>query len=183
MNADDSGSLRRSDGIDSSDVVLLEKPQSSQCDRSQKLSRDTITYETEKKHQSPSSKTPLLYAKNVQSYQESSSSSPQPISDQIQQKNVFLSHESAALSFYNAEKDGSSGSDLESIKTERIEEFVIKTVSTIATTAAYISADDESEIKGCTSSASNTNPFFNSTIEDGTVKEIFKGKRGLNRLF
>ena len=158
--SDDNGSLRKSvDGIDSSDVVLLEKtPNSSQREK-QQINRDTIIFETEKKHQSPSSKTPLLYAKNVQSYQEQ-----QPINEQIQQKSVaaaFLSS-SSSDNFYNVkENDLKNIDELDAARgAEEVEEFVVR--------------------KNATTEDSKCNPFFNSTIEDGTVKEVFKGRHILH---
>ncbi|KAG5681932.1 hypothetical protein PVAND_011334 [Polypedilum vanderplanki] len=166
LASDDNNSVRRIDGVDSSEIVLLEKPAtSSQRERlqQQQNSRDTIIYETEKRHQSPSSKTPLLYAKNVQSYQEQ-----QPISEQIQQKsvaNVFLSHETT-LNFYHAEGDDINvGINNETMtKVEIIDELAIKNLS----------VDNETKGHTSTTSASNTNPFFTSTVEDCTVKEIAK---------
>jgi hypothetical protein len=95
--SDEDACLDRHDAVDSSDIVLIEKSLSLR-DKSQ---RDTITYETEKKlHQTPSSKTPLLYAKNVHSYQE-------PVNEQFQQKSqssTLLSQEKKTFNdFYNSE--------------------------------------------------------------------------------
>jgi hypothetical protein len=78
LTADEGGSSPRSDVVDSSDIVLIEKASPKQP--------TTITYETEKdikKHQSPSSSTPLLYANNVQSYQHAQSNN-----EQMQQKSA-----------------------------------------------------------------------------------------------
>lgn len=139
------------DGVDSSDVVVLLDKSQTQRDRS---SRDTLTFETEKKHQqhSPSSKTPLLYAKNVQSYHEQP-----PINEQIQQKSNLLSHCENSSSF-----DGFYNIREESVKMEEIDDFM--------------SSNKSSE--NATASSSVINPFFNSTSEDfQSVKEMQKGKR------
>lgn len=139
------------DAVDSSDVVvLLDKSQSqSQRDRS---SRDTLTFETEKKHQhSPSSKTPLLYAKNVQSYHHEQP----PINEQIQQKSNLLAHCENSSSF-----DGFYNTREESVKDE-IDDF--------------INSNKSSENAAGTSSVNN--PFFNSTSEEfQLIKEVIKGK-------
>lgn len=85
-NLTEDGGSPRSDVVDSTDIVLIEKASvPSIRDKSQAT---TITYETEKdvkKHPSPSSSTPLLYASNVQSYQHS-----QTINEQIQQKSAEI---------------------------------------------------------------------------------------------
>lgn len=145
--------------IDASDVViLLDKSLSQQQHLS---SRDTITFETEKKQQqqqqqhSPSSKTPLLYAKNVQSYQE------QPINEQFQQKSALLTTSSPKLSkasdfdgFYNIPADDAE-------KLDEIDEF--------------INTNKSSEISNMGTSSSIINPFFNSTNEDfSTVRDMLK---------
>lgn len=94
---EDGGSSPRSDVVDSSDIVLIEKASPSSRDKSQPT---TITYETEKdvkKHPSPSSSTPLLYANNVQSYQHS-----QTINEQIQQKSPGILMDSSDFYGENA---------------------------------------------------------------------------------
>lgn len=151
--ADDGGSSPRSDVVDTSDIVLIEKTSAPSIrDKSQPTSRDTITYETEKdikKHLSPSSSTPLLYANNVQSYQHAP-----PINEQIQLKSpaALLASESPFKDFY---EDNESKQD-----------FMV------------ISMSEEAKEED----SSNTNPFFNSIsvatiIEDQSSREAVKGKR------
>lgn len=160
------GSLRKLDVVDSSDVVVLLDKSLSQRDRS---SRDTITFETEKKHQhSPSSKTPLLYAKNVQSYQEQP-----PINEQIQQKSVasnLLSHcekTSSSTSFdgfYNIR-----GVD-DTEKLDEIDDFINSNKN------SSVSSDNNNGTAMGTSSV--INPFFNSTNEEfQCVKEVSRGEK------
>lgn len=140
-------------------MVLLDKSLT-QRDRS---SRDSITFETEKKHQhSPSSKTPLLYAKNVQSYHEQP-----PINEQIQQKSNLLSHcEKSSTSFdgfYNIRGDD----DVDTEKLENNNDFV-------ETTNKSLDNRIDSTTMG---TSSMINPFFNSTNEEfQCVKEVFKGE-------
>lgn len=151
---DSDGAARK---VDTSDVViLLDKSLSQQ----QHLSRDTITFETEKKHQqhSPSSKTPLLYAKkNVQSYQEQQP----PINEQFQQKSILLSSSTKT----SADFDGFYNIPTGLGKLEETDDFVCKNVS----------SENNSEM--VSSSSSMINPFFNSTSEEfNSVKEVLKGK-------
>lgn len=145
--------------IDTNDVVIL-------IDKSLHLSRDTITFETEKKHQqqqqqqqhSPSSKTPLLYAKkNVQSYQEQTQQLNQPpINEQFQQKSSVL----LATTKTSHDFDGFYNIPSEDVgKLNEIDEFICKNGS----------SDNSSAL---------INPFFNSTNEDfNTVKEAAKGEQ------
>lgn len=145
---DSDGTARK---VDTSDVViLLDKSLSQQ----QHLSRDTITFETEKKHQqhSPSSKTPLLYAKkNVQSYQEQP-----PINEQFQQKSILLSSSTKTSADFDGFYNIPTGLETD--------DFVCKNVS----------SENNSEL--VTSSSSMINPFFNSTSEEfNSVKEVLKG--------
>lgn len=139
-------------------MILLEKtPNASQRERSQQLSRDTILFETEKKYQSPSSKTPLLYAKNVQSYQEQ-----QPNHDQIQQKSVaavLLSPSTDALNELY---------DLEKLNTEQLN-LVSETENKLVQKNASINESKSYLI--------SSNPFFTSITEDDTVKEANRGKQ------
>lgn len=138
-------------------MILLEKtPNASQRERSQQLSRDTILFETEKKYQSPSSKTPLLYAKNVQSYQE------QPtIHDQIQ-------HKSVAAVLLSPSNDGLNELyDLEQLNTEQLN-LISENENKLVQKNASIN-----ESKSCLISS---NPFFSSITEDDTVKEANRGK-------
>lgn len=165
LAVDQGGSSPKSDVVDSSDIVLIEKATApSNRDRTQPTSaaaRDTITYETEKKHQSspPSSSTPLLYANNVQSYQNA-----QPITEQMQQKSA-----SVQLAPFKDFYDESAVKDekrLESVAVEKVkDDFMV------------ISISEEAK----EDSASNTNPFFNSigtsVIENQTL--VAKGKVAL----
>lgn len=152
--------------VDSSDIVLIEKASApSNRDKSQPTTavRDTINYETEKdikKHQSPSSSTPLLYANNVQSYQHAP-----PTHEQVQQKSatVLLSPESPFKDFYD---EGAAKS-----------ENVVK--------QDFMVIDMSGE--GKEESSSSTNPFFNSigtttVIEDQTLKESARGKKQISIL-
>jgi hypothetical protein len=156
---DESDGVRK---IDASDVViLLDKSLTQQQQRTQQqTSRDSITFETEKKHQhSPSSKTPLLYAKkNVQSYQEQQ----QPINEQFQQKSItsaLLSSSSSSTSTKAADFDGFYNIPSDE-KLEEIDNFIGKNSSANLAT-----------------SSSTVNPFFNSTCEDfNTVKDVTKGE-------
>lgn len=170
LAADDGSSSQRSDVVDSSDIVLIEKASASSTrDRIQPTtssSRDTITYETEKdikKHQSPSSSTPLLFANNVQSYQQAI-----PTNDQHQQAvpTLILTPESPFKDFYddNVEKDDKRSAADEANK----QEFMVVNIT-----------DDDREESAV---SSLTNPFFNSAnqttlVENQTVKDITKGKR------
>jgi hypothetical protein len=151
--ADDGGSSPRSDVVDSSDIVLIEKASAPSIrEKSQpttSTTRDTITYETEKdikKHLSPSSSTPLLYANNVQSYQHA-----QTINEQIQQKSPGIyKPESPYKDFYE--------------ENETKQDFM------------SISMSEEAKEE----ESSNTNPFFNSAatiIEDQSTKEVVKGEK------
>lgn len=167
LAADDGGSSPRSDVVDSSDIVLIEKASAPSIrERTQPTSsslRDTITYETEKdikKHQSPSSSTPLLFANNVQSYQQAP-----PTKEQLQQAvpTLILTPESPFKDFYsdNVVKDEEVAAD------EAKQEFMA------------INITDEKEESAA---SSNTNPFFNSVnqttlVENQTVKDTTKGKR------
>jgi Fe2+ transport system protein B len=142
-------------------IVLLEKPlTSSQREKcAQQGTRDTIIYETEKKY--PSSKTPLLYAKNVQSYQQH-----QSINEQIQQTSVtaiLLSQDTSLNGFYNSEREN---------HTENNDETNIK-----SSNKNNISSEDATKNVNSNITDSITNPFFNSTVEDYTAKEIIKGKQ------
>lgn len=144
------------DGIDSSDVILLEKtPNSSQREKNQ--TRDTIIFETEKKHQTPSSKTPLLYAKNVQSYQEH-----QPINEQIQQKSSSVLLSTGDTRDFYCVNEKKRADDLDGVKIDDINELVTRR-----------QLDEVCNI--------SSNPFFNSIVEDGTAKEIYKGKFCLSK--
>lgn len=99
----------------------------------------------------------MLYAKNVQSYQQH-----QSINEQIQQKSVaavFLSNDSTLNGFYNTEKD--TVDDLGNEAIDKIDEFVVKNIS-------------NEELKISTLD-SVSNPFFNSTVENCTIKENIKG--------
>lgn len=153
-----SGGVRKIDTCTSDVVILLDKSLSQQ----QHLSRDTITFETEKKHQqqqqkqqhSPSSKTPLLYAKkNVQSYQEQQPQQqqqqlPQPINEQFQQKSMATTTDFNG--FYNIPTE-------DVVKLNEVDDFIEQNASS--------SLLDNSP-----------NPFFNSTTEEfNTVKESSKG--------
>lgn len=161
LTSDEGGSSPRSDVVESSDIVLIEKTTSR--DRAQPISattRDTIIYETEKdikKHQSPpSSSTPLLYANNVQSYQ-----NVQHVSEQLQQKSVSmqLAPESPLKDFYDVkDEEQLECADIDKVK----EEFIVISIAEEGT--------------------STTNPFFNSIgtttiIENSTLKDDSKGKR------
>jgi hypothetical protein len=146
-HAESNGKL---DAVDSSDVVVLLDKSQTQRDRP---SRDTLTFETEKKHQqhSPSSKTPLLYAKNVQSYHEQP-----PINEQIQQKSNLLSHRENSSSF-----DGFYNIREESVKLDEIDDIINSNKST----------------ESAAGTSSVMNPFFNSTSEEfQSIKEVSKGK-------
>lgn len=168
LAADDGGSSPGSDAADSSDIVLIEKASAPSIrDRTQPTSsatRDTITYETEKdikKHLSPSSSTPLLYANNVQSYQHAP-----PASEQLQQKSpaVILTPESPFKDFYedNAVKNEER---LDSVAVDETkQDFMV------------ISISEESKEESSVASL-NTNPFFNS-INATTIAEnqTTKGK-------
>lgn len=98
LATDDGVNSARSDVIDSNDIVLIENPS---IRPTAAAARDTITYETEKevKKTPPSSSTPLLYANNVQSYQNA-----QPISEQLQQKSAQL-ESSPFKDFYEGAKE------------------------------------------------------------------------------
>ncbi|KAL7033348.1 hypothetical protein ACKWTF_007551 [Chironomus riparius] len=149
-NLDENDSLRKDECVDSSGVILLEKtPNLSQRERSQQISRDTILFETEKKYQSPSSKTPLLYAKNVQSYQEQ-----QPNHDQIHQKSGAAILLSPATDSHN---------DLYDLKKENI-----KPLNLVSENETKLVQKNLSTNESCLTSS---NPFFNSITEDDTVKE------------
>lgn len=169
LTADDGGSSPRSDVVDSSDIVLIEKPSApSTRDKSQPMtaSRDTIIYETEKdvkKHQSPSSSTPLLYANNnIQSYQNA-----QPTNEQMQQKSatVLLAAESPFKSFYE-DNVGKEDEHMEIVSVDEGKpEFMVINMSE----------------EGKEESGMNTNPFFNSAdattiIEDQAMKDSMIGK-------
>lgn len=135
-------------------MILLDKtPNSSQRERSQQISRDTILFETEKKYQSPSSKTPLLYAKNVQSYQEQ-----QPIHDQIQQKSGSAVYVPPTSDLYGLEKQKQDIGQF-NLVSETETKLVQRNVSTIESKSCLISS----------------NPFFNSITEDDTIKEANRG--------
>lgn len=135
-------------------MILLDKtPNSSQRERSQQISRDTILFETEKKYQSPSSKTPLLYAKNVQSYQEQ-----QPIHDQIQQKSEAVVYMSSANDLFGLEKKKQDADQL-NLVSENETILVDRNESTIESKSGLISS----------------NQFFNSITEDDTIKEANRG--------
>lgn len=163
---DDGESSPRRDIVDSSDIVLIEKaspPSKNQPTTS--TARDTITYETEKdikKHQSPSSSTPLLYANNVQSYQHAP-----PINEQLQQK-ALIAVKSPYKDFYD-ENLAKNEEQLESVAVEEAkQEFMV------------VSIAEESK-EASNSALMNTNPFFNSmgmstVIEDSAVKDGLKGK-------
>ena len=134
-------------------MILLEKtPNLSQRERSQQISRDTILFETEKKYQSPSSKTPLLYAKNVQSYQEQNH-------DQIHQKSgtaILLSPATDSLNdLYDLKKDS------------------IKPLTLVSENETKLVQRNSSLNESCLISS---NPFFNSITEDDTVKEANRGR-------
>lgn len=162
LATDEGGSSPRSDVIDSSDIVLIEKPAApTKPTTASATTRDTITYETEKdikKHSSPSSSTPLLYANNVQSYQHS-----QPINEQLQ-------HKSAPVQFPDFYEDATVKDDepLESV-----------TVDDAKQDCMVVSITED--LKGDASSASmHTNPFFSSigttAIENVTARESGKGE-------
>lgn len=164
-NDDGCSSLRRA-AVDSSDIVLIEKASAPSIrDKSQpttSAARDTITYETEKdikKHQSPSSSTPLLYANNVQSYHHAP-----PTNEQLQQKaaTALLAVESPFKDFYDAKDE----EQLESVAVDGVKQNFLA-----------ISISDENN-----SASMNTNPFFNSIsvstiIEDQTAKDVLKGEQ------
>lgn len=168
LAADDGGSSPRSDVVDNSDIVLIEKASASSTrDRTQpttSTTRDTITYETEKdikKHQSPSSSTPLLYANNVQSYQHAP-----PANEQLQQKSpaVILTPESPFKDFYedNVVRDEEQLGSVAVGETKK--DFMV------------ISISDESKEE--TSVTSNTNPFFNSINTTAIAEnQTAKGER------
>lgn len=163
LNSSDNLTTNEQDENDSDNAARKIDASLSQ-QQQQHLSRDTITFETEKKHQqhSPSSKTPLLYAKkNVQSYQEQ----PQPINEQFQQKSILLSSSSASSSsvtktdfdgFYNIPSD-----------LGKLDDFECKNVSSESNSAL----------------TSSINPFFNSTSEEfNSVKEVLKGNLHIKKL-
>lgn len=165
LNSSDNLTTNEQDENDSDNAARKIDASLSQ-QQQQHLSRDTITFETEKKHQqhsiSPSSKTPLLYAKkNVQSYQEQ----PQPINEQFQQKSILLSSSSASSSsvtktdfdgFYNIPSD-----------LGKLDDFECKNVSSESNSAL----------------TSSINPFFNSTSEEfNSVKEVLKGNWHIKKL-
>ena len=169
----DCGSPRRSDVVDSCEIILIEKVSSP---RLQQASRDTITYETEKdikklqQASQPSSSTPLLYANNVQSYQRT-----QPISEQMQQKSasVQLAPESPSLKGFYDETIARKEDDKQQLEAVVIgdaskQEFLVISIS--------------DEVKDDSNTLSmNTNPFFNSinansVIEHQTSKDVAKGK-------
>lgn len=171
---DGGGSSPRRDIVDSSDIVLIEKASApSTRDKSQpttSAARDTITYETEKdikKHQSPSSSTPLLYANNVQSYQHSP-----PINEQMQQKaaaTALLAAESPFRDFYD-ENGAKDDEQLDDVAVVGIKQDFMA-----------ISISDESSKEASGSASMNTNPFFNSInastiIEDPAAKDVLKGE-------
>lgn len=172
LTADDGNISPRSDVVESSDIVLIEKATApSSRDRTQPTSatnRDTIIYETEKdikKHHSspPSSSTPLLFANNVQSYQNA-----QPVSEQLQQKSasIHLACASPLKDFYDVKNE----EQLESVEVDRVrDDFLV------------ISISEATHEDSPTKSASTTNPFFNSIsattiIENSTLKDASKGK-------
>lgn len=164
LTAEDGGSSPRSDVADS-DVVLIEKISTSPSirDKSQPTSSAMITYESEKnennkKMQSPSSSTPLLYANNVQSYQHS-----QPVTEQVQQKaaTVMLASESP-FKFYKESKD-------ELITCDIKQDFMTVNIA------------EESQRDEQDGSSMNTNPFFKSlsmstVIDDQSTRDLGKGK-------
>lgn len=168
---DDGGSSPRRATVDSSDIVLIEKASAPSIrDKSQpttSAARDTITYETEKdikKHQSPSSSTPLLYANNVQSYQHAL-----PTNEQLHQKaaTALLSAASPFKGFYDAKDD----EQLENVAVDGVKQDFMA-----------ISISDENN-----SASMNTNPFFNSisvstVIEDQTAKDVLKGEDSLKKV-
>jgi hypothetical protein len=155
-NFDENVSLRKSEIVDSNSVILIEKsPTSSQKERNQQISRDTILFETEKKYQSPSSKTPLLYAKNVQSYQEQQHQQ-QSIHDQIQQK-------SGAVNFMSPTND--SFKDLYDIQNT-------KSLTLISENETVLVQSNTSCITNESKSyPTSSNPFFNTLSEDDTIKD------------
>lgn len=170
LSVDDVGNLPKSDEVESSDIVLIEKTSSTR-DRIQPTTvttRDTIIYETEKeikKHQSspPSSSTPLLFANNVQSYQ-----NVQPVTEQMQQKSASMQFapESPLKDFYDVKDD----EQLESVEVDKVkDDFLV------------ISISEEAKEESATT-ASTTNPFFNSIestkdIDNSALKDIAKCKR------
>lgn len=166
LSADDGGASPRSDVVDSSDIVLIEKATApSTRDKTQpttSTTRDTITYETEKdikKHLSPSSSTPLLYANNVQSYQHALTTS-----EQMQQKSVLLTTDSPFKDFYD---DNAAKED------EQLENVVIDE-SKIEFIAISIAEESKEHSDAVTQ---NTNPFYNSnneTVKSQTAKGEWK---------
>ncbi|CRK99024.1 CLUMA_CG012169, isoform A [Clunio marinus] len=166
--ANNNGCSPRSDIVDSSDVVLIEKASTPSNHRDKVLAataRDTITYETEKdikKHQSPSSSTPLLYANNVQSYQHA----PTTV-EQMQQKtsSVLLTTESPYKDFYdeNLSKDN-----------EELEIVVVDDKNRKELDIAQ-EANEESGI--------NSNPFFNSANVDTIVEGQSVVAKGNKKIF
>ena len=168
LATDDGGCSPRSDVVDSSDIVLIEKATApSTRDRTQpttSTSRDTITYETEKdikKHLSPSSSTPLLFANNVQSYQHA-----QTTNEQIQQKSVsvLLSTDSPFKHFY----------DDNNVKEEELLENVV--VDETKQDFMVISINEEESKEHSSGVSQHTNPFFNSNNATTIVEsQIVKG--------
>lgn len=139
--------------------MLIEKASVPSKTQPTTSTRDTITYETEKdikKHQSPSSSTPLLYANNVQSYQHAPTSH-----EQLQQKSapILLTQASPFNDFY----DDSGRKDKDSLETEAKQDFMAINLS-----------EEASEQSG------SINPFFNSIsattiIVDESSKDAGKG--------
>lgn len=159
LASDDAGSSPRSDVVESSDIVLIEKSSvPSIRDKAQLANRDSITYETEKdikKHQSPSPSTPLLYASHVQSYQ----NSPAAV-EQMQQKSapVLLASQSPFKDFYD-ENNAKDGEELESVVVDEAKQvFIAINVSEGAKEASSVAS-------------LNTNPFFNSISATTIIEE------------
>lgn len=151
---DGGGGVRRK--IDTSDVVIL-------LDKSQHLTpspRDTITFETEKKqHHSPSSKTPLLYAKkNVQSYQV----------EQFQQKNS-----SDFDGFYNIPSEVIG-------KLDEIDEFISKSNNTSinpffnSTTEEFNTIKEKDDVSEIESSINDNSEKYQILEEETDGEEILK---------
>jgi hypothetical protein len=159
LASDEGGSSSRCDLVDSSEIVLIEKPAALSKPTASVATRDTITYETEKdikKHSSPSPSTPLLFANNVQSYQQS-----QPINEQLQQK-------STPVQFRDFYDDATVNEPLESVAVDGAKRDFM---------AISITEDVKDETS---SSSMHTNPFFNSigttAIEMSGSKETARGE-------
>lgn len=170
LTADDGDITPRSEIVDSSDIVLIEKASApSTRERTQPTTpttRDTITYETEKdikKHQSPSSSTPLLYANNVQSYQQAPTSN-----ELLQQKSpvVILTPESPFKDFYDENVVRGDEETLESVVVDETkQDFMVISISE--------EANEETSVGSL-----NTNPFFNSINTTAIVdNQTAKGKQ------